>query len=159
MEITIIAAGKAKLKFLDMGIAEYLKRLQPYAKVRIIETKEEKMPDSPSEAEKAQILDAEGKLMLSKVTQGSYIILLDVYGRELSSEELADKIADLQLHGKSRITFIIGGTFGVSEELRHRADLRLSLSRMTFTHPMARLLLTEQIYRAFKIIRGEKYHW
>ena len=159
MKITIVAAGKIKEKYLTSGIAEFLKRLTPFAQVEIREIHEEKMPDSPSEAEKAQVLEREGEKLLRLVPEGSYLFVLDVYGKELSSEELAEKIAELSLHGKSNITFLIGGAFGLSEEVRRRADMRLSFSRMTFTHQMVRLLLVEQIYRAFKINRGEKYHW
>ncbi|RGS70144.1 MULTISPECIES: 23S rRNA (pseudouridine(1915)-N(3))-methyltransferase RlmH [unclassified Mitsuokella] len=159
MKITIVCAGKIKEKYLSMGIAEFLKRLKPFAQVEIREIHEEKMPDDPSPAEKEQTLAREGEKLLKLVPQGSYLFVLDVYGREKSSEELAASIAQLGLSGRSSITFLIGGAFGLSEEVRKRADERLSFSPMTFTHQMVRLLLVEQIYRAFKINRGEKYHW
>ena len=117
------------------------------------------MKDNPSEAEKLQTLTAEGERRLKQVPEGSYLMVLDVYGKELSSEALAEHINKLGIKGQSNITFLIGGAFGLSEELRSRADLRLSFSQMTFTHQMVRLLLVEQIYRSFKINRGEKYHW
>jgi len=117
------------------------------------------MKDNPSEAEKQQTLTQEGQRLLKQVPEGSYLIVLDVYGKELSSEELAAKIDSLGLSGKSNITFLIGGAFGLSSEVRSAADMLLSFSKMTFTHQMVRLLLVEQIYRAFKINRGEKYHW
>ena len=159
MKINIVTAGKIKEKYLTEGINEFLKRLGPFANVKITEISEEKMKDNPSEAEKQQILTQEGQRLLKQVPEGSYLIVLDVYGKELSSEELATKIDSLGLSGKSNITFLIGGAFGLSAEVRAAADMLLSFSRMTFTHQMVRLLLVEQIYRAFKINRGEKYHW
>lgn len=159
MKITIVTAGKIKEKYLSEGIREFLKRLGPFANVRIVEINEEKMKDNPSEAEKQQTLTAEGQRLLKQVPEGSYLFVLDVYGKMLSSEELAAKLDKLGLEGKSNITFLIGGAFGLSSEVRAAADMLLSFSSMTFTHQMVRLLLVEQIYRAFKINRGEKYHW
>lgn len=159
MKITIVAAGKIKEKYLSQGIAEFMKRLVPFAQMDIIEIHEEKMKDSPSEAEKQKTLTAEGERLLRQVPSGSYLIVLDVYGKEFSSEELAVRINRLGIDGRSNITFLIGGAFGLSEQVRAAADERLSFSRMTFTHQMVRLLLVEQIYRTFKINRGEKYHW
>ncbi|MCR5176631.1 MAG: 23S rRNA (pseudouridine(1915)-N(3))-methyltransferase RlmH [Anaerovibrio sp.] len=159
MKIHIVTAGKIKEKYLQNGINEFLKRLGPFATVKIIEINEEKMRDNPSPAEKKQTLAQEGQRLLKQVPSGSYLIVLDVYGQGLSSEELAARIDQLALTGCSNITFLIGGAFGLSDEVRNAADLLLSFSRMTFTHQMVRLLLVEQIYRAFKINRGEKYHW
>ena len=159
MKITIVCAGKIKEKYLSAGIAEFLKRLKSYAQVEIREIHEEKMPEDPSPAEKEQTLAREGEKLLKLVPDGSYLYVLDVYGKLKSSEQLAKEIADLGLRGRSSITFLIGGAFGLSEEVRARADERISFSPMTFTHQMVRLLLVEQIYRAFKINRGEKYHW
>ena len=159
MKINIIAAGKIKEKYLQMGIAEFMKRLPPYADVKITEIAEEKMKDNPSAAEKEKTLAAEGERLLKQVPQGSYLFVLDVYGKQISSEELSEKIDALALQGNSNLTFLIGGAFGLSEEVRKAADEKISFSRMTFTHQMVRLLLVEQIYRAFKISRGEKYHW
>lgn len=159
MKITIVAAGKIKEKYLTIGIAEFMKRLTPFAKLQIVEISEEKMLDNPSPAEKAKTLAAEGDRLLRQVPQGSYLIVLDVFGKQLSSEELATNIEQLGVKGISNITFLIGGAFGLSPEVRAAADLKLSFSKMTFTHQMVRLLLVEQIYRAFKISRGEKYHW
>ena len=159
MKITIVCAGKIKEKYLSAGIAEFMKRLKPFAQVEIREIHEEKMPDSPSEAEKEQVLTREGEKLLKLVPEGSYLFVLDVFGKEKSSEELAASIDKLGLSGRSNITFLIGGAFGLSSEVRKSADELLSFSRMTFTHQMVRLLLVEQIYRAFKINRGEKYHW
>ena len=159
MKITIVCAGKIKEKYLTAGINEFLKRLKPMAQVEVLEVHEEKMPDSPSEAEKQQVLQKEGEKLLKLVPSGSYLFVLDVYGEELSSEELAERIDKLGVSGRSSLTFLIGGAFGLSREVRQAADMKLSFSRMTFTHQMVRLLLVEQIYRAFKINRGEKYHW
>ena len=159
MKITIVCAGKIKEKYLSAGIAEFMKRLKPFAQVEIREVHEEKMPDNPSASEKEQVLTREGEKLLKLVPEGSYLFVLDVFGKEKSSEELAASIDKLGLSGRSNITFLIGGAFGLSPAVRKAADELLSFSRMTFTHQMVRLLLVEQIYRAFKINRGEKYHW
>lgn len=159
MHIRILCIGKIKEKYLQAGIAEFIKRLGPYAKLGITELDEERMPDNPSTQEKAKALEREGERLLKQVKDGSVLILLDVAGQNLSSEELARHFAELGVKGQSDITFIIGGAFGISPALQKAATLRLSFSRMTFTHQMVRLLLVEQIYRAFKIIRGEPYHW
>ncbi|MDD6697238.1 MAG: 23S rRNA (pseudouridine(1915)-N(3))-methyltransferase RlmH [Veillonellaceae bacterium] len=159
MKITIVCAGRLKEKYLTAGIAEYKKRLTPFTQFEIREIHEEKMPDALSDAEKQQVLGREGERLLKQVPDGSYLYVLDVYGEEKSSEELADELGRLMVQGRSSITFLIGGAFGLSEDVRRAADCRLSFSRMTFTHQMVRLLLVEQIYRAFKIQRGEKYHW
>ena len=159
MKISIVAAGKIKEKYLRDGIAEFTKRLKPFTQIEFLEINEEKMKDNPSHAEKAAVLKTEGERLLKKVPAGSYLIVLDIVGKAISSEELSQKIDTLTLNGHSHITFLIGGAFGLSQEIRNRADERISFSRMTFTHQMIRLLLIEQIYRAFKISRGEKYHW
>ncbi|MBO6236758.1 MAG: 23S rRNA (pseudouridine(1915)-N(3))-methyltransferase RlmH [Schwartzia sp.] len=159
MKITILAVGKLKEKYLRDGVAEYLKRLAPFAKVECVEIAEEKMPENFSPAEKEKTLAREGERLLARVPEGSELIVLDVAGEELSSEELAARLDDWMVGGASHLTFLIGGAFGLSPAVRKAAKLRLSFSRMTFTHQMVRMLLTEQIYRAFKIMRGEKYHW
>ncbi len=159
MKITILAVGKLKEKYLRDAVAEYEKRLAPFAKLEIIEIPEEKMPENFSAAEKEKTLAREGERLLARVPQGSELVVLDVAGEPLSSEELAERLGRRMTEGMSSLTFLIGGAFGLSPEVRSAARLRLSLSRMTFTHQMARVLLTEQIYRAFKILRGEKYHW
>ena len=159
MKLTIVCAGRIKEKYLSAGIAEFMKRLRPFAQVEIREIHEEKMPDEPSAAEKEQVLHKEGEKLLKLVPAGSYLFVLDVYGTEMASEQLASTIDQLGIQGRSNITFLIGGAFGLSKEVRAAADERLSFSQLTFTHQMVRLLLVEQIYRAFKINRGEKYHW
>ena len=159
MRITIACVGKIKEKYLDAGIAEFTKRLAPFCKLEIMAINEERMPDDPSPAMKQQVLEKETQRLMAIIPENSYVILLDVIGRQLSSPELAAKLDSLALAGNSHITFVIGGAFGYTDALRKRADLALSFSKMTFTHQMIRLLLIEQIYRAFKISRGEKYHW
>lgn len=147
LKLTFIVVGKLKEHFLLEGVAEYLKRLKKFASVEVREISEQRT------------VEEEGQKLLSLVPPNSWLCLLDVAGKELDSETFAKKIAALALDGVSSLTFAIGGAFGVSEELRQAADFRLSLSQMTFTHQMARLVLAEQIYRAFKINRNEPYHW
>ena len=159
MKIRIVAVGKLKEKYLREGVAEYAKRLAPFASVELLETREEYMAENPSEAQRQQTLAKEGERLLRLVPEKSFLIVLDVKGKLLSSEVLAKELASLALQGQSDLTFLIGGAFGLSPAVRDRADLRISFSPMTFTHQMVRLLLYEQIYRAFKINRGEKYHW
>jgi len=158
MKITIVAVGKIKEKYLTMGIAEFVKRLTPFCRLSIIEVDDERMPENPSDAEKAKVLLKEGERMMKHIKEGTHLIVLDVVGKLASSEELAEKISALGLRGKSDITFAIGGAFGLSPDLVKAADERLSFSKMTFTHQMIRLLLVEQVYRGFKINRGEPYH-
>ena len=159
MRITVVCAGRIKEKYLSAGIAEFLKRLRPFAQVEIREVHEEKMPDDPSEAEKEQVLRREGEKLLKLVPSGSYLFVLDVHGRAMSSEELASRIDGLGLSGRSNLAFLLGGAFGLSREVRAAADERLRFSQLTLTHQMVRVLLVEQIYRALKVNRGEKYHW
>ena len=159
MKITLACVGKIKEKYLTAGIEEFTKRLTPFCKLETIAINEERMPEDPSPAEKEQVLAKETERLLAVIPQNSYVIVLDVKGALISSEELAAKFDKLALGGNSHITFVIGGAFGYTDALRKRADETISFSRMTFTHQMIRLLLIEQIYRAFKISRGEKYHW
>ena len=159
MKITIACVGKIKEKYLTAGIDEFTKRLTPFCKLETIAINEEKMPDNPAPAEKEQVLEKETQRLLAIIPENSYVILLDVIGKQLSSPELASKIDALALNGYSHITFVIGGAFGYTDALRKRADYALSFSKMTFTHQMIRLLLIEQIYRAFKISNNQKYHW
>lgn len=156
--VTIVAAGRIKEKYLAAGIGEFVKRIAPYAKLDIVEIEEEKMPEAPSALEKEKTLDREAQRLFRQIPSGSYLVVLDVGGKQLSSEQLAEKFAGLALSGRSHITFLIGSAFGLSDKLREAAAERLSFSKLTFTHQMIRLLLVEQIYRAFKILRGEPYH-
>ena len=147
MKITLVTVGRLKEKFLVEGVNEYLKRLKNFCKVEVREISE------------CRTVDEEGKKLLAQVPRDSFLILLDVSGEELTSEKFAEKISELTLRGISDVTFLIGGAFGLSDEVRLAANFRLSLSKMTFTHQMARLILVEQIYRAFKINRNEPYHY
>jgi 23S rRNA (pseudouridine1915-N3)-methyltransferase len=158
MQIRIIAVGKIKEKFLQDGIAEYEKRLRPYVKLQIAEIADEKRPASSSTSVETLAKEKEGERILSGVPSGSFVVSLDVKGQSWSSEDLADAFKVWELAGKSLIVFVIGGDLGLSPEVLARSDLRLSLSRMTFTHPLARLLLIEQVYRACRIKSGEPYH-
>ena len=158
MKITIVCAGKLQEKSLRDGIAEYEKRLRPYADLRTIEIIEERMRDRPSPAEKDEVLRREGERLSAQIPQGAYLIVLDVGGEEMSSEKFSARIDRLLLMGESHIAFLIGGPFGLSDELRQRADLRLSFSQFTLPHQLIRLFLMEQIYRSFKISRHEPYH-
>ena len=147
MKITIISVGKLKEKYLQDGVAEYIKRLRPFMRLEIREVSE------------CRTVEEEGKKILAQVPKESFLFVLDVSGEFLTSEKFAKKISELTLHGVSEITFVIGGAFGLSEEVRKAADFRLSLSPMTFTHQMTRLILVEQIYRTMKINHGEPYHY
>ena len=158
MQIRIVAVGKIKEKFLQDGILEYEKRLRPYAKVQVFEIPEVKRPASASASIAKAAMEKEGERILAALPAGSFIIVLDVKGQGWSSEELAESFRQWELAGQSQLVFVIGGDLGLSPAVLARSDLCLSLSRMTFTHPMARFLLVEQVYRAFRILRGEPYH-
>lgn len=158
MNIKIIAVGKLKEKYLKDAVNEYLKRLSAYAKVDVIEIADEKEPDNASAKDIEIIKNKEGSKILDKIKEREYVILLDVEGKLISSEDLAEKLADLSLTGDSNLVFVIGGSNGVSEEVSRKANFKLSFSKMTFPHQLMRVFLLEQIYRGFKINRGEAYH-
>jgi 23S rRNA (pseudouridine1915-N3)-methyltransferase len=158
MQIQIIAAGKLKEKYLSQGIAEYAKRLSAYAKLEIREVADEKAPDQLSSGEEERIKAAEGERILALVKPDAYVIALAIDGQLWTSEQLAAHLNELAAYGRSRVCFIIGGSLGLADAVLRRADLKLSFGRITFPHQLIRLVLTEQIYRAFKIIRGEPYH-
>ena len=158
MNITIVTVGKLKEKYLKQGIDEYLKRLTAYAKVDIIELPDEKAPETLSDVEMLQIKEKEGERILSKINPDAHVIALAIEGKMKTSEELADTIEKLGTYGKSKVTFIIGGSLGLSTAVMKRADEALSFSKMTFPHQLMRLILVEQVYRAFRIMRGEPYH-
>lgn len=155
MNIKIIALGKIKEKFLKDGIEEFMKRLSPYASVEIIELPALEIKD---ENLTQKILEQEGEKILSHIKPQSYVITMEIKGKMLSSEELAQKIEELTNEGTGEIIFIIGSSCGISPIVSARANFKLSMSKMTFLHQFARLLLIEQIYRAFKIIKKETYH-
>lgn len=158
MNINIITVGKLKEKYLKLGIDEFKKRLSKYCKLEIIELDDEKAPENLSDKEMEMIKDKEGKKILGKVKGNSYVIALAIDGKNLSSEELARTIESLGVRGNSHITFVIGGSLGLSDEVLERADYKLSFSKMTFPHQLMRLILLEQVYRAFRINKGEPYH-
>lgn len=155
MNIKIIALGKIKEQFLKDGISEFMKRLTPYCSISIVELTPIEIKDDNLIQ---KTLDEEGKKILSQISSDSYVITLEISGKELSSENFAEKINEITMCGKSELVFVIGSSCGISKLVSDRADFKLSLSKMTFLHQFARLLLVEQIYRAFKIINGEKYH-
>ena len=158
MKITIITVGKIKEKYLKDAIAEYSKRLSKYCKLEIVEVADEKTPDNASETVENQIRAKEGERILKYVKDDAYIVTLEIKGRQVTSEELADKIDTLGIQGTSHITFIIGGSIGLGEEVLARSDYALSFSKMTFPHKLMRVILLEQIYRSYRIIHGEPYH-
>lgn len=154
MKIKIVSVGSIKEKFFKDAISEYLKRLTRFAKIEIIEVDETKIQNKSEE----QVKKEEGERLLKRIGQDEFVFLLDLKGELISSEVLAQKINDLINKGISPLTFVIGGTLGLSEEVRKRANIKLSISKMTFTHQMCRMIILEQIYRAFKIINNEEYH-
>ncbi|MPQ23480.1 23S rRNA (pseudouridine(1915)-N(3))-methyltransferase RlmH [Bacillus paralicheniformis] len=158
MNISIVAIGKLKEKYLKQGIDEYIKRLSAYAKVDIIELPDEKAPENLSDQDMKIVKDKEGERILSKISPDAHVIALAIEGKMKSSEELADNMDRLATYGKSKVTFVIGGSLGLSDAILKRADEKLSFSRMTFPHQLMRLILLEQVYRAFRINRGEPYH-
>jgi len=158
MNISIITVGKLKEKYLKLAIDEYSKRLSRYCKLDIIELQDEKTPDNASDKEEEQIREKEGKLILSRVKDNAYVVAMDLKGKNLSSEEFSEFISNCGVMGNSNITFIIGGSLGLSEEVRARANYKLCFSKMTFPHQLFRVMLLEQIYRGFRIMKGEPYH-
>ena len=162
MKITILCAGKIKEKYFEAGIAEYTKRLSRYTVIEIKQVQDEKTPDNASEAEEEKIKQAEGERMLDflKKTKGSdcFVFALVIKGKEIASVELSEKISELTVSGKSHLVFIIGGSLGLSDEVIAESDYKLSFSKLTFPHQLMRLILLEQIYRAFRIKMGEPYH-
>lgn len=159
MRFYVICIGKLKDAYLRDGVAEFVKRMRPYGGITITELNESKVGDKPSDADRKQVVIEEGERLLKNVPKNAYTVLLDVYGKTMSSEDLAKTVAKLEVDGVSDMAFIVGGAFGVSDELRRSVNYKLSFSPMTFTHQMVRLLLVEQIYRASKINRNEPYHW
>jgi 23S rRNA (pseudouridine1915-N3)-methyltransferase len=158
VKVKIICVGKLKEKYLVAGIAEYLKRLQAYCKVEVYEVSDESIPDNCSLANEMIIKSKEGKKILDKIKQDDYVVLLDVAGKEIDSIMLAKQMENCMISGKSTIDFVIGGSLGHGQEIIERANFRLSFSKMTFPHQLMRLILVEQIYRAFKIMKNESYH-
>lgn len=159
LRINLICIGKIKDKFYTDAIAEYAKRLGAFCRFTVTELAEERVKsNTPNAAQIGEVLAAEGRRILQKTGAADYVIALCIEGKLQSSEELAQTLAGAAVVGKSTVDFIIGGSYGLSDAVKARADLRLSMSRMTFPHQLARVILTEQIYRAFEINSGGKYH-
>lgn len=158
MKITIVAVGKIKEKFYQQAIDEFLKRLSKYCKVEIIEVADEKTPEHAKDTILNQIKDVEGERILRHLKKDSYLIALAIEGKMLDSEGMAEKIEALGVSGQSHIAFVIGGSLGISDAVKRQADLLLSFSKMTFPHQLMRVILLEQVYRSFRIIKREPYH-
>lgn len=158
MKITLITVGKIKEKYLKDAIAEYSKRLSRYCKLEIVEVADEKTPDNASGTVEDAIRDKEGERILKYIKEDAYVITLEIAGKMLTSEEMAEKIEKLGVQGTSHIIFIIGGSIGLGKEILKRSDYALSFSKMTFPHQLMRVILLEQIYRSYRIINHEPYH-
>ena len=158
MKITVITVGKIKEKYLKDAIAEYSKRLSRYCKLEILEVADEKTPDGASEIVEENIREKEGERILKLIKEDAYVITLEISGKMLTSEELADRIETLGIQGKSHLVFVIGGSIGLGREVLRRSDYALSFSKLTFPHQLMRVILLEQIYLSFRIINGEPYH-
>ncbi len=158
MNLSIVCIGKLKETYWSEAVREYVKRLSKYCTLTINELKEERLPEGASPAQELAVKKAEGKNILKQIKQSTFVIVLDLKGKALSSEVFAKNMETLALEGKSEIAFVIGGSLGLSEDVIERADFLLSFSKMTFPHQMMRIILLEQIYRCFKINRNETYH-
>ncbi|MFB7159096.1 MULTISPECIES: 23S rRNA (pseudouridine(1915)-N(3))-methyltransferase RlmH [unclassified Lysinibacillus] len=158
MNITIVSVGKLKEKYLKMGIDEYVKRLGGYAKMDLIEVPDEKAPEQLSEAEMEIVKKKEGERILSKIGPDTYVIALAINGKMKTSEQMAADLESLMTYGKSKIAFVIGGSLGLHEDVLKRADELQSFGKMTLPHQLMKLVLVEQIYRSFRIMKGEPYH-
>ncbi len=156
--VTILCVGKLKEKFYTDAAAEYVKRLQRHCKCEIIELPEYRLPESPSPAEIRKALEAEGAAIREKLPRGGAVVAMCIEGKTCSSEQLSQRLADFAVQGKAQLTFLIGGSVGLDESLKAQADWKLSMSPMTFPHHMARIMLLEQIYRAYQIQQGTRYH-
>lgn len=157
-KVTILCVGKLKEKFYIDAAAEYVKRLQRLCRLEIVELPESRLPDEPSPAEIRRALQAEAAAIREKLPKGGALVAMCIEGKPCSSEELSRRIIDFGVQGKTQITFLIGGSVGLDEGIKKQADWRLSMSPMTFPHHMARIMLLEQIYRAYQIAAGTKYH-
>ena len=158
MKIKLVTVGKLKEKYLKDGIAEYSKRISRFAAVEMIELADEKTPDRASDSENQKILELEGNRILSKIGDREFVIVLAIEGKTLSSEEFSSQLEQASINGSSTLTFVIGGSLGLSKEVKKRANLSVSFGRLTLPHQLMRLVLIEQIYRAFTIQQGSPYH-
>lgn len=158
MKINIICIGKLKEKYWTAAAAEYLKRIGGFCSIKVTELKESRLPANASHADEQGVIEKEGESILAKIADRDYVIAMEVEGKMLDSVELSRKLTDIFASGSSTIDFVIGGSLGLSDAVKKRADYGLSFSRMTFPHQLARVMLLEQIYRSFKIANGETYH-
>ena len=158
MNITIISVGKIKEKYIKMGIEEFSKRLSRYCKLTMIEVSDEKTPEQASQREMELIKNKEGQLILNKIKDNMYVIAMDLNGEMKTSEAFAKQLSQLALSGNSNVAFIIGGSLGLSDEVKKRANYKLCFSKMTFPHQLFKLILLEQIYRTYRINNNEPYH-
>lgn len=158
MNITIVSVGKLKEKYLKMGIDEYVKRLGGYAKIDLIEVADEKAPEQLSDAEMEIVKKKEGERILAKISTDTYVIALAINGKMKTSEQMASDLESLMTYGKSKIAFVIGGSLGLHEDVLKRADEQQSFGQMTLPHQLMKLVLVEQVYRSFRIMKGEPYH-
>lgn len=158
VKITCVAVGKIKEMYFSEAVKEYAKRLSRYCKLEIVELPDEKTPDGASAAEEAAILEREGERILKAVREDAYVIALAIKGKALDSVEFSRRLERLGVEGKSHIVFVIGGSLGLSPAVMKRADESVSFSRMTFPHQLMRVILLEQVYRGFRIMKGEPYH-
>ena len=158
MKITVLCVGKIKEKYFTLGIDEYAKRLSRYCKLEIIEVADEKTPDNASENEELQIKAKEGDKLLRYIKDNAFVIALAIEGKMLTSEEVSEKMEQLGINGDSNVVFVIGGSLGLDKRILDRADYKLSFSKMTFPHQMMRMVLLEQVYRGYRIMKGEPYH-
>ena len=158
MRITVVSVGKIKEKFYTGAIEEYSKRLSKYCTLNLVEVPDEKAPETLSEKEMVQIKDREGERILDKVKDSQYVITLEIRGQQLTSEALSEKLSALGLEGNSDVVFVIGGSLGLSDAVMRRSNFALSFSKMTFPHQLMKVVLLEQVYRGFRILRNEPYH-
>ncbi|AOA03551.1 MULTISPECIES: 23S rRNA (pseudouridine(1915)-N(3))-methyltransferase RlmH [Carnobacterium] len=158
MNIKIITVGKLKEKYLKMGIDEYTKRLGAYCKIELIEVPDEKAPEKLSEAEMLQVKEKEGERILAKIPENAYVFALAIEGKQRTSEEFSKEIEQLGIQGKSNLVFVIGGSLGLSQAVMKRSNTPISFGKMTLPHQLMRLVLVEQVYRGFRIMKGEPYH-
>lgn len=158
MNIKIISVGKLKEKYLKMGIEEYVKRLGAYCKIELIEVPDEKAPEKLSVAEMIQVKEKEGERILSKIPENAYVFALAIEGKQRTSEEFSKEIDQLGISGKSQLVFVIGGSLGLSDAVMKRSNTQISFGKMTLPHQLMRLVLVEQVYRGYRIMKGEPYH-
>lgn len=158
LSVNIVCVGKLKEKYFEQAVAEYAKRLSAFCRFTVVEVNEERVGNNPSDAQINAVINAEGERILQKISPNAYVIALCVEGELLSSEQLSEKIAGAGLRGKSSIQFVIGGSWGLSDAVKRASSLKLSMGRLTFPHQLARVMVCEQIYRAFQIINNGKYH-